>query len=119
MTILISISLLIEKLVECLKEAFPGLKGRSAVLWAISSVAGVGLCLAFNADLFAQFSLPAAVPYVGTVLSGVICGAGSNLLHDAANALAGNDQTFLQTNHKGIRPTLETSLAEDKDEGVM
>lgn len=118
MTLLISISLLVERLLEVIKEAFPVLSGRKGLLWLLSMLLGTGLCFAFGADLFAQYGLAAAWPWAGPLLSGIICGAGSNLLHDVSDALDGKSP-YLQTGLSGISPALETSLSEDADEGVM
>lgn len=120
MTILTAIALITERLTETVKGAFPGIKGRPAALWGISTLAGVGLCLAFGADVFAEGGAQAAIPYVGQILSGIICGAGSSLLHEVRDALAGKGEFVFQSELTGIKDMPEGGISPDgADEGVM
>lgn len=49
----------------------------------------VGLLLAFgsNIDLMAVFGVPAAVPYLGTILTGLLISRGANFIHDIAASI--------------------------------
>ena len=120
MTILTAIALMAEKITEMIKEAFPGVKGRAALLRGVSLAAGVGLCLAFDADIFRECGVNAAFPVIGRILSGIICGAGSNLLHEVRDALAGKTEFVFQSGPDGINNVLEGRVSPDSaDEGVM
>jgi hypothetical protein len=82
---------LAEGLVEYLVAPWlEGLKGateklenvRVMALRYISALVGIGLSLVYGADLLAIFGVEAGVPYVGSVLTGVLIGRGSNYVHD-------------------------------------
>ena len=53
-------------------------------LWLryVACLAGVGLALAFRADLFAAVGLAAINPWIACVLTGILIGRGSNYVHD-------------------------------------
>ncbi len=48
---------------------------------------GVGCALAFKIDLFAIAGIPAALPYVGEILTGVLLSRGSNYVFDLLGRL--------------------------------
>lgn len=50
-------------------------------------VAGVGAALAFNLDMFALAGIPAQMPYVGSVLTGILIARGSNYIFDLIGRL--------------------------------
>lgn len=53
-------------------------------LWLryIACLVGIGLALAFKADLFAAVGLAAVNPWIAYVLTGILAGRGSNYIHD-------------------------------------
>ena len=53
-------------------------------LWLryIACLVGVGLAIAFRADLFAAVGLAAISPWIAYVLTGILAGRGSNYVHD-------------------------------------
>lgn len=57
--------------------------------WQIAAamLLGVGCALAFGVDLFAVAGVPAAVPYVGQVLTGILLSRGSNYVFDLIGKL--------------------------------
>ena len=57
--------------------------------WQIAAamLLGIGCALAFGIDLFEVAGIPAAVPYVGTVLTGVLLSRGSNYMFDLIGQL--------------------------------
>ena len=57
--------------------------------WPIAAAMalGVGCALAFGVDLFAVAGIPAAVPYAGQVLTGLLLSRGSNYLFDLIGRL--------------------------------
>jgi len=48
----------------------------------VSAVLGVGVCVAYNADMLAILGVVTPLPYVGAVITGLIVGRGSNFLND-------------------------------------
>jgi hypothetical protein len=78
-------ALVIERLVELLiKPALPE-KAKPAVPY-IASVLGLLAAFGFSIDLItptlAQFGITPAVDWAGKVVTGLLVGGGSNLLHD-------------------------------------
>ncbi len=59
------------------------------IQWQIAAamLLGVGCALAFGIDLFAIAGIPAAVPYVGQILTGVLLSRGSNYVFDLIGKL--------------------------------
>ena len=53
-------------------------------LWLryVACLVGVGLALAFRADLFSAVGLAAINPWIAYVLTGILIGRGSNYVHD-------------------------------------
>jgi hypothetical protein len=75
------LAVLIEGIVEYLGSPIPSqLKPYAA------AALGVLVCVAYGADLPAAFGLP-SVPYVGSVVTGLVIGRGSNYLNDLVNRL--------------------------------
>lgn len=56
-------------------------------LWLryIAALVGIGLAIAYRADVLAMAGLVAWSPWVGYVITGIIIGRGSNYLHDLAD----------------------------------
>lgn len=71
-------------LVEAIVEYFVvGLVGEKTYLIRyIAAAVGVALCLAYNADLFRAVGILSTVPFVGSILTGLIVSRGSNYLND-------------------------------------
>lgn len=57
--------------------------------WQIAAAMALGIvcALAFGVDLFAVAGIPAAVPYVGQALTGVLLSRGSNYVFDLIGRL--------------------------------
>lgn len=57
--------------------------------WQIAAAMALGVvcALAFGVDLFAVAGIPAAVPYVGQALTGVLLSRGSNYVFDLIGQL--------------------------------
>jgi hypothetical protein len=72
-----TLALLIESIVEYFLPSFP-----EQWKWTkmyVAAVLAVGVSIAYGADLPAALGLP-SVPYVGSVLTGLIIGRGSNFI---------------------------------------
>lgn len=52
-----------------------------------SIVFGIVIAVAYKLDLPAHFNLKSSVPYVGSVLTGILLSRGSNYLFDLLNVL--------------------------------
>lgn len=52
-------------------------------------VVGVGVAVAGGLDACAAVGIPMAVPYLGSVLTGVLISRGANFVHDALGAMQG------------------------------
>jgi hypothetical protein len=74
-------ALLVEALITTLKPIYDKKKG-----WQIdrlfSLLLGAGLCILIGVDLFALVGLSLKVPYVGSILTGILISRGSNSTHD-------------------------------------
>jgi hypothetical protein len=57
---------------------------RFSPMWLryVSMLVGIGLALAYRADLLLWFGFPAWHPAIGMVLTGILIGRGSNYMHD-------------------------------------
>ena len=57
--------------------------GKRTIYWEIlaSAVIGVAIALSFNADIFTYLGVD-TIPYVGTILTGIIFSRGSNYAFD-------------------------------------
>jgi hypothetical protein len=72
----------VEALIEYFGSPIP-----SAYKPYVAAVLGVLLCLAYGADLLALLGYPASVPYVGSVLTGLLISRGSNVFNDLVSRL--------------------------------
>lgn len=66
-----------EGIIEYLGEPIP-----SRFKPHVAALLGAGLCVAFNADLFAGLGFGAQFPFVGPFFTGLAIGRGSNFLND-------------------------------------
>ena len=84
MTVILMLAVVVEALVEYGKSIALAAKGswKAAVLQLGAVVAGVGLCLTADADLFEVIELRFAVPWIGKVLTGILISRGANYLSD-------------------------------------
>lgn len=78
MMIFIIASAVVMTIVNLLKEAIPSLHERNLTILIITSVLGVVLAISYEADFFEVFGYTSDIPYVGTILTGIIVGGGSN-----------------------------------------
>ena len=53
-----------------------------------SLVIGIGLCVLTGADIFPVVGLNLIIPYIGSVLTGIIVSRGANFVHDLINKLS-------------------------------
>lgn len=98
-TILLAIvmAVTVEALIEYVKQIAKALNSgeiKAAATQVVSILLGVLLCLAVGADVYGALGVAFAVPWVGTVLTGIFASRGSNYISDLAkrlqNILAGD-----------------------------
>lgn len=87
----------VEALIEYVKQIAKALSSgeiKAAATQVVSILLGVLLCLAVGADVYGALGVAFAVPWVGTVLTGIFASRGSNYVSDLAkrlqNILAGD-----------------------------
>lgn len=78
-------ALVVEALVSYVKLIFVDKKIQWQVITAICI--GVFVSFSFGLDLFTDFGMVSYIPYVGTVLTGIIFSRGSNYLFDLVGKL--------------------------------
>lgn len=76
------IAIVVEGITEYLKLSFPQLSDKTGIICLVTVILGIGTALTFNADVFDALGIAARVPYVGCVLTGVLCARGSNYVYD-------------------------------------
>lgn len=82
--VIIAVAILIEGLVEygkTIADTFNDGEKRTALIQVITIVIGVGLALAFDADMFVPLGLTVN-HYIGMVLTGIVMSRGSNYVSD-------------------------------------
>ena len=50
----------------------------------VSVIIGIALCIVYNVDLLLHFGLIPPWPWVGSMITGLLIGRGSNFIHDFA-----------------------------------
>lgn len=73
-------ALLVETIWQAVKGALPPVNAQVDV--AATLCLGVLVCVLAGLDLFGVVGVKLGVPYVGSVLSGLLVGRGSNVVHD-------------------------------------
>lgn len=73
-------AIVVESVVDIIKDVFVN----KTVMWQkiVSIVLGVVVAIGFGVDLFAMFGLTSTIPYLGTVLSGLLMSRGANYIND-------------------------------------
>lgn len=89
----------VEALIEYVKQIAKALGSgevKAAATQVVSILLGVLLCLGVGADVYGALGVAFAVPWVGTVLTGIFASRGSNYIADLAkrlqNILAGDSK---------------------------
>ena len=81
MTQFVVVAFLIEALIQTIKPIYDKEKGwNKDVILAL--IIGILICMLTSTDVFSKVGLPISVPFVGTILTGMIASRGSNIAHD-------------------------------------
>ena len=75
------VAFLVEALIQTIKPIYEKDKGWNKHSLLALAV-GILVCLATGFDLFELLQVPVQVPYLGSVLTGVLASRGSNFVHD-------------------------------------
>ena len=80
-----SFAILIEAIITYLNQFFV----QENFCWqmAISIVLGIVIAVAYKLDLLACFNLKSNIPYIGSVLTGILLSRGSNYIFDLITKL--------------------------------
>lgn len=82
---LVVIAILIEAIWENLKMIWEN--GKLSIDKLGSLIMSILVCLLVGIDIFPIVGLPILVPFVGSILTGVIVSRGANFVHDLFNKL--------------------------------
>lgn len=63
----------------------------------VSIVLGIVVAVGFGVDLFAMFGLTSTIPYLGTVLSGLLMSRGANYINDILAKITSYKNDKLET----------------------
>ena len=89
--LIIVISIVVETIIEWLKKALPIVMSKTGVIFAISAILGIGAAIAFNADIFVACGYESSIPAIGQILTGILCGGGSNVVYDVVKRIRGDE----------------------------
>lgn len=80
--ILFIVAMVIEAIVEYAKQGIKELECNTKLVLAVTVALGILTAVAFDADLFTLLGYEARIPYIGCILTGIVCARGSNYLYD-------------------------------------
>lgn len=92
---LLLVALLIEAIVTNIKPIYDKTKGWQIDI-ILTLILSIVICVLVRIDLFALVGIPMILPYVGSVLTGIIVSRGANAVHDliaSLEVLMGNWKT--------------------------
>ena len=84
---IILIAILIEAIWENIKMVWQ--KGKFSVDKIGALVTSILVCVLVNMDMFSLMNLNISIPFVGSVLTGILASRGSNFVHDLINKING------------------------------
>ncbi len=91
LTIILMLAVTVEALVEYVKSLGRAALGswKRATLQLAAVAAGITLCLAARADLYAVLGLGFAYPWMGQALTGILISRGANYVSDFVGRMSG------------------------------
>jgi hypothetical protein len=84
---LIFLAVIVEGIITYIKEFF--VKGRFKWEMLISIMLGVFVSVAYGVDIFALVGLKSFIPYLGSILTGILISRGSNYVCDLVKSIPG------------------------------
>ena len=90
--LILALAVIVEAVVEYVKsiaKMFTERDFKTGFTQLAAAAAGIALCFAAGADLFAALGLAFAAPWVGVVLTGLFASRGANYVSDLCKKLQG------------------------------
>lgn len=84
---LIVVAILVEAVWENIKITYDKKKFNISMIGSL--VLGIIICVVFKIDIFPIVGLNAIIPFVGSILTGIIVSRGSNFVNDLLKRLKG------------------------------
>ena len=85
---IIFLAIIVEGIITYIKEFF--VKGKFQWQMLISIVIGVLVAAAYHADILELAGMETQVPYLGSILTGILISRGSNYIFDLIKAIGTN-----------------------------
>jgi hypothetical protein len=87
---LVIIAVLVEAIWENIKRVYSENKVDTSIIGSLG--VSVLVCVSTGADLFPLVGMPLAVPFLGSVLTGIITARGANFVNDLFTRLNGSKE---------------------------
>jgi len=84
-------AIIVEGLITYFKNIF--LNGKFQWQQLAAMIIGVTVAVVYNVDIFAMFGVTSTIPFVGSVLSGILISRGSNYIFDLFKQLTTAKET--------------------------
>lgn len=76
------LSIIVEAIMEYVKKMVPEVAEKTWLVLLITCAIGIFTAISFGIDLFELMGVESKIPYVGCVLTGILCARGSNYMYD-------------------------------------
>jgi len=87
--IVIVVAVVVEGVVTYVKAAFPKLYNKNGILFLITAGLGIAAAVGYHADIFAILGFDSRIPWLGEILTGILCGRGANYMYTLIGKLSG------------------------------
>lgn len=84
---LILVAILVEAIWENIKMIYDKQKFNISMIGSL--ILGIIICVVFRIDIFPIVGLNAAIPFIGSILTGIIVSRGANFVNDLLKKLKG------------------------------
>lgn len=84
---LVIIAVLVEAIWENIKRVYSGDKVDASVVGSLG--VSILVCVSTGADIFPIVNMPLAIPFLGSILTGIITARGANFVNDLFTRLNG------------------------------
>lgn len=85
--LIVLVAILIEAVWENLKLVIKNKKPNVSMIVVL--ILSIIVCLAFSIDIFAVVGLKSSIPYIGSILTGIVVSRGANVVNDLISRLQG------------------------------
>ena len=73
----------------------------------ISGILGIVIAYTYNVDIFEVVKIETSIPYIGTILTGILISRGSNYIYDLLNKIVSTKDKSLNLETRYERPKNE------------